>query len=125
MILVIGNKRLSSWSLRPWLLATLFEIPFVEKLIYLDQPTTTQEIKEFSPTGKVPALVDEGHVVWDSLAMCEYLNDKFPEKKMWPTDIKQRAHARSVSAEMHSGFQTMRTIMTHDLQRKNASFVSH
>lgn len=124
MILVIGNKRLSSWSLRPWLLATHFEIPFEEKLIFLDQPNTNQQIKEFSPTGKVPALVDDGLIIWDSLAICEYLNDKFPEKKMWPTDSKNRGLARAVSAEMHSGFQAMRSVMSHDLQRQNKTFVS-
>lgn len=124
MILVIGNKRLSSWSLRPWLVATHFEIPFQEKLIFLDQPTTTKEIMAFSPTGKVPALVDEGQVIWDSLAICEYLNDKFPHKNMWPTDLKKKAWARSVAAEMHSGFQTMRQVMSHDLQKQHTEFGS-
>lgn len=124
MILVIGNKRLSSWSLRPWLVATHFEIPFQEKLIFLDQPTTTKEITEFSPTGKVPALVDDGQTIWDSLAICEYLNDKFPNKNMWPADLKKKGWARSVAAEMHSGFQTMRQMMSHDLQKQHTTFVS-
>jgi glutathione S-transferase len=124
MILVIGNKRLSSWSLRPWLVATHFEVPFQEKLIFLDQPTTTKEIMEFSPSGKVPALVDEGQTIWDSLAICEYLSDKFPNKNMWPSDPLKRGWARSVSAEMHSGFQTMRQLMSHDLQKQHKTFVS-
>lgn len=125
MILVIGNKRLSSWSLRPWLALTQFEIPFEEKLIYLDQPNTAQEILKYSPSAKVPALIDEGQVIWDSLAICEYLNDKFPEKNMWPKDIKTRAWARSISAEMHSSFTTMRKMMSHDLQKQHKTFVSH
>lgn len=125
MILVIGNKRLSSWSLRPWLVLTHFEIPFEEKLIFLDQPNTKEEILKYSPTAKVPSLVDGGQVVWDSLSICEYLNDKFPEKNLWPKDLATRAWARSVSAEMHSGFATMRKVMSHDLQKQNKTFTSH
>lgn len=125
MILIIGNKRFSSWSLRPWLVMQYFEIPFEEKLIYLDQPTTAQEIFKYSPSGKVPALVDEGTIIWDSLAICEYLNDKFPEKQMWPSETKARALARSISAEMHSGFQNMREVMSHNLQTCHKEFVSH
>lgn len=125
MLLLIGNKRLSSWSLRPWLVLEYFNLPYTEKLIYLDQPTTASEILKYSPSGKVPALVDEGVVVWDSLSICEYLNDKYPEKNLWPKDIKDRAQARSLSAEMHSSFQTMRNIMSHDLQKNFKTFKSH
>lgn len=125
MILAIGNKRLSSWSLRPWLVLTHFEISFEEKLILLDQPTTALEIAKYSAAGKVPALVVDGQSIWDSLAICEYLNEKFPEKKLWPIDPQERAWARSISAEMHSGFQVMREIMSHDLQKQQSSFVSH
>ncbi len=124
MMLVIGNKRLSSWSLRPWLACTYFDIPFEEKLIYLDQATTTQEIKQYSPSGKVPALVVGKQVIWDSLAICEYLNDKYPEKNMWPKDPMTRGWARSVASEMHSGFTTMRSKMSHDLQKQHKTFVS-
>ncbi len=124
MLLIIGNKRYSSWSLRPWLVLQQFGIPFEEKMIYLDQINTTQEILKYSPTAKVPALVVDGQTIWDSLAICEYLNDKFPEKQMWPKDIWQRARARSVSAEMHSGFQTMREIMSHNLQMNHKTFLS-
>jgi glutathione S-transferase len=123
--LVIGNKRFSSWSLRPWLVLTQFGIPFEEVLIYLDQPTTKQDILKYSPSAKVPALVVGDHVIWDSLAICEYLNDQFPEKKMWPSDPMTRAHARSVSAEMHSSFQKMREVMPHNLQLTQTQFVSH
>lgn len=122
MMLIIGNKRYSSWSLRPWLLMTHFQIPFQEKLIPLDQPQTAQEIAKFSPSGRVPALVDGGLVVWESLAIMEYLNDKFPDKKMWPQDLQKRAWARSVSNEMHAGFSNMRNHMPHDLHKKLNSF---
>ncbi len=125
MKLVIGNKRFSSWSLRPWLVAKYFKIPFEEILIYLDQPNTTSEILKYSPTAKVPALIANDEVIWDSLAICEYLNDKFPEKQMWPKDLLTRALARSVSSEMHSGFQVMREVMSHNLQTNQKTFVSH
>ena len=124
MKLVIGNKRFSSWSLRPWLVAKHFNIPFEEILIYLDQPNTTAEILKYSPTAKVPALVVNDQVIWDSLAICEYLNDKYPEKQMWPKDITKRALARSVSSEMHSGFQVMREVMSHNLHTHQKTFVS-
>jgi glutathione S-transferase len=125
MLLVIGNKRLSSWSLRPWLVLKHFGVPFEEKLIYLDQPTTSAEILKYSPTAKVPALNDGPITVWDSLAICEYVNEKFPNMQMWPKDPAARAWARSISAEMHSGFGVMRQVMSHDLQKQNTSFVSH
>jgi glutathione S-transferase len=116
MKLIIGDKRLSSWSLRPWLLMKHFQIPFEEILIFLDRETTKSEILKFSPSGKVPALVDGPLQVWDSLAIAEHLNEKFPDRAMWPSSPKARAWARSVSCEMHSSFQTMRTLMPHDLQ---------
>ena len=122
MILVIGNKRYSSWSLRPWVLMKHFEIPFEEKLVALDQPSTPQEIVKFSPSGKVPALIDGPTVIWESLAIAEYLNDKYPEKQMWPTSASLRAVARAVSNEMHGGFQAMREHMSHDLQKKLTGF---
>ena len=122
MILVIGNKRYSSWSLRPWLLLKHFNIPFEEKLIGLDQPTTAAEIAKYSPSGKVPTLIDGDLTIWDSMAIAEYLNEKFPDKKMWPQDQKLRALARSVSAEMHSGFQTMREKLSHDIQKQLKDF---
>lgn len=125
MKLVIGNKRLSSWSLRPWLVLEHFEIPFEEILIPLDRPQTDAEIARYSPGGKVPALVDGDLTVWDSLAICEYLNERYPGRGMWPDDLRDRALARSVSAEMHSGFQVMREVMSHDLQKRQKTFVSH
>lgn len=122
MILVIGNKRLSSWSLRPWLLMKYFEIPFEEKLIPLDQSNTRSEIIKYSPSGKVPALIDGEVSIWDSLAIAEYLNEKYPSKQMWPQDIKFRALARAISNEMHSSFQSMRSVMSHDLQKELKNF---
>src|SRR3712207_1195720 len=100
MLLVIGNKTYSSWSLRPWLILKHFEIAFEERLIKLDLPSTTSEILKYSPSGRVPVLVDDDLTVWDSLAIAEYLNEKYPQKKMWPENLKDRALARSVSAEM-------------------------
>lgn len=122
MILVIGNKRFSSWSLRPWLLMKHFEIPFEEKLILLDQPETRSEIMKYSEAAKVPVLVD-GHVrIWESMAIAEYLNEKYPEKKLWPADHAARAMARSISNEMHSGFSKMREVLSHDLQKHIPGF---
>lgn len=122
MLLLIGNKKLSSWSLRPWLVMKYFGISFEEKLIPLDQPGTTQQILQYSPSGRVPCLIDDRLAIWDSLAICEYLSEKFPEKKMWPSVREQRAWAHSIACEMHSGFQTMREHLSHDLQRELKTF---
>jgi len=108
MTLYIGNKSLSSWSLRPWLLMKQYNIEFEEHLIRLDEPESRGKIIQYSPTGKVPALVHGGQTVWDSLSISEYLNDLYPEKKMWPEQRNARAVARSISAEMHSGFSALR-----------------
>lgn len=94
-----------------------FGIPFEEILIPLDQPETTEKILRYSPTGKVPALIDGEINVWDSLAIAEYLNEKFPAKRMWPENPTRRAKARSISAEMHSGFSDLRQHLSHDLQK--------
>lgn len=110
--LVIGNKKYSSWSLRPWMVLAQAQIPFEEILIGLDQPDTDANIRRYSPSGRVPALIDGELIVWDSLAIAEYLAEKFPEKQLWPTDPKARAIARSVTAEMHSGFPAMREEMS-------------
>ena len=111
--LFIGDKNYSTWSMRPWLVIQHFDIPFKEHLIPFDHfemdSQFKQSILKINPTGKVPALVDDGFLVWDSLAICEYLADKFPEKQLWSKDLKQRARARSMSAEMHSSFMTLRS----------------
>ena len=106
--LVIANKLYSSWSLRPWLLLSAFNVPFEEVLIPLRTPESRSLVLEYSPSGKVPALVDGDVAVWESLAIIEYLAEKFPELAIWPRDVKARAHARSISHEMHAGFQALR-----------------
>jgi glutathione S-transferase len=106
--IVLGNKKYSSWSLRPWLVLKQTGAPFEEVVIGLDLPDTALNIRKFSPSGRVPALIDGEVTVWDSLAICEYLNEKFPEKHLWPANAAQRAHARSIAAEMHSGFADLR-----------------
>lgn len=115
--LVIANKRYSSWSLRAWLVATHFRIPFEEILIPLDQPDTRAKILAFSPSGRVPCLAGAGVVVWDSLAIIEYLAETFPGHAIWPRDPLARAHARSVVAEMHSGFTALRSACPMNLRR--------
>lgn len=109
--IIIGNKNLSSWSLRPWLVLARCGVDFQEILIPLNQPDTRQKILQYSPNAKVPALIHDGLVIWESLAICEYLAEQFPEKKLWPSDPKVRAIARSVSTEMHAGFATLRQNM--------------
>ena len=113
--LVIGDKNYSSWSLRPWLAMKQFGIPFAEERIRLRQPDSKAAILRHAPSGKVPALKSNGLVVCDSLAILEYLADRHPELGLWPKDEKARALARSVSAEMHSGFATVRNEMPMDL----------
>ena len=117
--LVIGNKNYSSWSMRPWLALRANDIPFEEVLVplYTDNPADKQRILSFSHAGKVPALVDGDVTVWDSLAIIEYLAEKFPQTKLWPEDRAARAHARSISAEMHSGFMALRNECGMNLHR--------
>lgn len=114
-ILVIGNKNWSSWSLRPWLGMKQAGIPFTEAHVALRQADTRQQALRHSPSGKVPVLKHDGLLVWDSLAILEYLAEQFPEKQLWPADAAARAHARSISAEMHAGFQALRTHLPMDI----------
>ncbi len=115
--LLIGNKNYSSWSLRPWLLLHAFGVPFTEERHIFDTPEFAAEIqsRKRSPNGKVPVLIDSEIVVWDSLAMSEYLAERHPG--MWPFDAAARAHARCASAEMHSGFQAVRNWMPMNVRR--------
>ena len=113
--LVIGDKKFSSWSLRPWLAMCQAGIPFTEERIRLRQPTSKAAILGHSPSGKVPALKTDGLVVCDSLAILEYLAERHPEAGLWPRDAAARALARSISAEMHSGFVTLRNEMSMEL----------
>ena len=111
--LYIGNKNYSSWSMRPWVLLKQADIPFEEVLVRFDSFETDSEFKRVigpvSPTGKVPVLVDGDLVVWDTLAIAEYVAETWADKQLWPADPKARARARSVCAEMHSGFTALRS----------------
>ncbi|ALG68061.1 glutathione S-transferase family protein [Beggiatoa leptomitoformis] len=106
--LIIGNKKYSSWSLRPWLFARYFNIPFEEIRLSLYVPSFYTQILQYSPSGRVPVLHDAGRIIWDSLAICEYLNETHLAGKGLPSDGDARAVARSVSAEMHAGFAELR-----------------
>ena len=110
MELVVGTKRWSTWSLRPWLALKHTGAAFTETLVGLrqDEGRTEAAILPHSPSGLVPVLKDGGLSVWDSLAICEYLAEKFPAAKLWPDDPAMRAMARAAAAEMHSGFQSLR-----------------
>jgi glutathione S-transferase len=116
MLLVIGNKNYSSWSLRPWLAMKVLGLAFDEKRIPLDTPGTKQEILRYSPAGKVPCLVDGSLAIWDSLAILEYLAERHPQ--LWPADAAERARARSISAEMHSGFANLRNHMGLNVRKR-------
>jgi glutathione S-transferase len=104
----IGNKNYSSWSLRGWLMLKQVGVPFEEQVIPLYEPGSRAEILRHSPSSKVPALVHGAVTVWESLAIGEYLAERFPEAKLWPADLATRAVARSLSLEMHAGFQELR-----------------
>ena len=110
--LYIGNKNYSSWSMRPWVLMTQAGIAFEEVMLRFDSFDQGSQFKRglagISPVGKVPVLVDDGLVVWDTLAIAEYLAEQFPELHLWPRETDKRARARSVCAEMHSGFAALR-----------------
>ena len=112
MKLMIGNKNYSSWSMRPWVMLTQFDIPFEEVRVPFDGFDADSKFKAVigavSPAGKVPVLVDDDLAVWDTLAIAEYVAEKFPAEALWPRDRRRRARARSVCAEMHSGFATLR-----------------
>ena len=122
LTLTIGDKNLSSWSLRPWLLMTHAGVPFTEETILLDRPDTKKILLEKTPAGQVPVLTHKtgaGEIkIWDSLAICEYVNELFPDKQLWPTDRQARAIARSAAAEMHSGFSALRTIWPMQFTRE-------
>lgn len=120
LTLVVGDKRFSSWSLRGWLVLSLSGSPFREIPVRLAQADTRQRLLEHSPSGKVPVLLTESGPVWDSLAIAEYLAERFPEAYLWPRGEYARALARSVCAEMHSGFTALRTYLPMDLQRDQA-----
>jgi glutathione S-transferase len=115
LTLVIGTKKWSSWSLRPWIALKEAKLPFKEILIHLRQSDTKARILEYSPAGKVPILIDGRKMVWDSLAILDYLAVRFPDAKLWPHDMAALACARSISAEMHSGFPDLRREFPMDI----------
>jgi glutathione S-transferase len=116
--LVIGNKNYSSWSMRPWLALRACNIAFEEVFIPLyTGEADKKRILAFTHSGKVPALVDGDITVWDSLAIIEYVAERFPDAHLWPEDRASRAHARSISAEMHSGFAALRNECGMNLHR--------
>jgi glutathione S-transferase len=109
--LIIGNKNYSSWSLRAWFLLSETGIEFVEQRIVLDVDTTPEEMARYTPTGTVPVLIAGDEVIWDSLAIAETVAERWPERNFWPESAAAKAHARCVSAEMHSGFLALREAM--------------
>jgi glutathione S-transferase len=117
--LVIGNKNYSSWSMRPWMALKANNIAFEEVFIPLyTGDADKKRILSFTHSGKVPALIDGDVTIWDSLAIIEYLAERFPETRLWPEDRAPRAHARSISAEMHSGFAALRNECGMNLHRQ-------
>jgi glutathione S-transferase len=119
LTLVIGNKNYSSWSMRPWIALKAANIAFEEVMIPLYTGAEDKaRILGFTPSGKVPVLVDGDVTVWDSLAIIEYAAERFPEARLWPEDRASRAHARAISAEMHSGFMALRNECGMNLHRR-------
>jgi len=116
--LIIANKNYSSWSLRAWLAMKMTGAGFEEILVPLRQPETSDKIRVHSPSGKVPALVHPGGTVWDSLAIIEFLAERFPEAGLWPSDPDARAWARSVCAEMHAGFMPLRKTLGMNMRAR-------
>src|SRR5215831_3295404 len=108
MKLVIGNKNYSSWSLRTWFLLTHLGIPFEEEKLSFNDPSFKERVRRYSPAGRVPVVIDGETIVWDSLAIAEYVAEKFPDRGVWPHDAVARARARSICAEMHAGFAALR-----------------
>src|SRR5438105_3136353 len=117
--LVIGNKNYSSWSMRPWVLARQAGIAFEEVQLKFDDAGRPRGIESYGVAGKVPVLLIDGNAVWDSLAVCETLAERFPEKQLWPADRVARRVARSICAEMHSGFQALRGAMPMNIRSRH------
>jgi len=124
LALLIGNKNYSSWSLRPWLALRQSGIEFEEVRVALGAPDFADRVRPWSPSGKVPVLRHENVYVWDSLAICEYLADSFPESTFWPRDAQRRALARAASAEMHSSFHALRAQMPMNVRARGRKVAS-
>jgi len=120
MQLFIGNKNYSSWSMRPWVLMRHFQIPFDEVMVRFDHfeagSSFKQRIERVAPTGRVPVLVDDGLAVWDTLAIAEYLAERFAQQPLWPRSARDRARARSLCAEMHAGFSALRSACPQNIE---------
>lgn len=114
--LIIANKNYSSWSLRAWLALRVAGIAFQEKRLDLDTAEFARQLQGLTPAGQVPVLIDGGFPVWDSLAICEYAAERHPEAGLWPADPRARARARSLAAQMHSGFGALRRVMPMNIE---------
>jgi glutathione S-transferase len=121
LALLVGSKNYSSWSLRPWLVLRHSGLEFEEECVALRSPGFAERVRAWSPAGKVPALRHGATAVWDSLAICEYLCDAFPELRLWPRADGERALARAISAEMHSGFASLRAQMPMNVRASGRS----
>src|SRR5271156_6459698 len=115
--LVIGNKNYSSWSLRPWLAMNVARIAFEETLISLEAPDFKKRVTALGGAGRVPTLIDGNTCIWESLAVIEYLAEKFPSAALWPGSPAARAHARAISSEMHAGFGALRRHLPMNIRR--------
>jgi len=118
MKLYIGNKNYSSWSFRVWLTMHVKGISFNEDLRKFDVENDYADFFEFSPTGKVPILEDDGNTIWESLSILEYLADKYPEKNLWPQNLQDKTYARCIANEMHAGFMALRAACPMNMRRK-------
>lgn len=119
LLLYIGNRNYSSWSLRPWLVLQYFDLSFREERIPLDTDEFRTRIASLNVAGRVPVLQHGDITIWESLAICEYLAETFPDKTMWPATIAERARARAVAGEMHSGFSNLRGQMPMNCRAEN------
>jgi glutathione S-transferase len=108
LTLIIGNKNYSSWSLRPWIAMKAAGVAFDEKVIPLYELGSREQVLGYSPSGKVPVLIDGDQHIWESLAILEHLAEKFPAARLWPSEVSARSHARVVATEMHAGFAALR-----------------
>ncbi|WP_105167715.1 glutathione S-transferase family protein [Pseudoalteromonas sp. T1lg23B] len=124
MQLYIGNKNYSSWSLRAWLMLEKNEITFEEIKLPLDTPAFYEALKDVTPSLKVPSIIDNDIHVWDSLAICEYINDVYLSGRAWPESVSQKAKARAVASEMHSGFSALRNEMPMNIRAKRSLTMS-
>lgn len=114
--LIIGNKNYSSWSLRPWIALRVAGIPFTEQKLGFFTEEFSRRVGAVSPAGLVPVLLDDEFAIWDTLAICEYLAERHPEARLWPQDARARARARSLAAQMHSGFGAMRQALPMNVE---------